>query len=61
MSDCIEDRPYIAFFQGKRKEIWAKSQWDAVQKARSELKVPKSKQGLLSVVLADATHSTGSL
>mgnify|MGYP000225762430 FL=1 len=61
MSDCIEDRPYIAFFQGKRKEIWAKSQWDAVQKARSELKVPKSKQGLLSVVLADVTHSTGSL
>lgn len=57
MSDCIEDRPYIAFFQGKRKEIWAKSQWDAVQKARSELKVP----GLLSVVLADVTHSTGSL
>ena len=40
MSDCKEDRPYIAFFQGKRKEIWAKSQWDAVQKARSELKVP---------------------
>ena len=61
MSDCIEDRPYIAFFQGKRKEIWAKSQWDAVQKARSELKVPKSKQGLLSVVLADVTHSTESL
>lgn len=61
MPDCIEDRPYIAFFQGKRKEIWAKSQWDAVQKARSELKVPKSKQGLLSVVLADVTHSTGSL
>lgn len=61
MSDCIEDRPYIAFFQGKRKEIWAKSQWDAVQKARSELKVPKSKQGLLSVVLANVTHSTGSL
>lgn len=61
MSDCVEDRPYIAFFQGKRKEIWAKSQWDAVQKARSELKVPKSKQGLLSVVLADVTHSTGSL
>ena len=61
MSDCIEDHPYIAFFQGKRKEIWAKSQWDAVQKARSELKVPKSKQGLLSVVLADVTHSTGSL
>ena len=61
MSDCIEDRPYIAFFQGKQKVIWAKSQWDAVQKARSELKVPKSKQGLLSVVLADVTHSTGSL
>lgn len=61
MSDCEEDRPYIAFFQGKRKEIWAKSQWDAVQKARSELKVSKSKQGLLSVVLADVTHSTGSL
>ena len=61
MADCVEDRPYIAFFQGKRKEIWAKSQWDAVQKARSELKVPKSKQGLLSVVLADVTHSTGSL
>lgn len=61
MSDCKEDRPYIAFFQGKRKEIWAKSQWDAVQKARSELKVPKSKTGLLAVMLADVVHDPGSL
>lgn len=43
---------YIAFFNGRQLELQAESQYAAVLKARKELKVSKSKQGLLSVVLA---------
>lgn len=43
---------YLAMYSGKKLEINdAKDKWDAVQKARKTLKVPKSKQGLLSVEL----------
>ena len=44
---------YVALFQGKRLELRAKSQWRAVEAAREALKVPKSKYGLLSVVLCE--------
>lgn len=44
---------YIAFFGSKRAEIYASSLYAAKQKAIKELKVPKSKQGLLSVTLAE--------
>ena len=57
---------YIAFYNQKEIQIEAKSQWDAVQLARKELRVPKSKIGLLSVILAakdnkPVVHSTASL
>lgn len=57
---------YIAFWGSKQYPIEAESQWKAVEKARAELKVPKSKQGLLSVVLVEVdgreiTHSTAAL
>ncbi len=44
---------YIAFYQGNQKEVFADSIWQAKQKAIAELSVPKKKQGLLSVVLAE--------
>ena len=57
---------YIAIFNQKEIKIKTDSNWDAVQLARIELKVPKSKTGLLSVVLVakgdnPVTHSTASL
>ncbi len=57
---------YIAIFNQKEIQIQADSQWDAVQLARIELKIPKSKTGLLSVVLVakdtnPVVHSTASL
>lgn len=57
---------YKAFYNRKEIEIKAESQWDAVQLARKEIKVPKSKVGLLSVMLVaiddkPITHSTASV
>ena len=43
---------YIAFFNGRQLELQADSQYAAVLMARKELKVSKSKEGLLAVVLA---------
>jgi hypothetical protein len=54
-------RPYVALYKGKRAELWATSLLEAKQMAIEELKVPKSKTGLLAVILADVTHDTGSL
>ena len=44
---------YICMFLGKRVEVLANDLWQAKQKAISALNVPKSKQGLLSIVLAE--------
>jgi len=44
---------YICMFLGKRVEVIANDLWQAKQKAISALNVPKSKQGLLSIVLAE--------
>jgi hypothetical protein len=57
---------YIAFYQGNQKEVFADSIWQAKQKAIAELSVPKKKQGLLSVVLAQVdnnqfTHNASSI
>lgn len=57
---------YKAFYNQKEIQIQADSQWDAVQLARKELKVPKSKFGLLSVILVakdnkPVVHSTASI
>ena len=43
---------YIAFFNGRELKVQADSMYAAVLMARKELKVSKSKQGLLAVVLA---------
>ena len=43
---------YIAFFNGRRLELQADSMYAAVLMARKELKVSKSREGLLAVVLA---------
>ena len=56
---------YIAMYNQKEIQIQAASQWDASLQARIELKVPKSKIGLLSVLLVakentPVTHSTTS-
>lgn len=43
---------YIAIFNGRQIRVKADSQYAAVLTARKELKVSKSKEGLLAVVLA---------
>jgi len=57
---------YIATCNQKELQIQANSQWKAPLLARIELKAPKSKLGLLSVMLGakgnkPITHSTASL
>ncbi len=57
---------YICMFLGKRVEVIANDLWQAKQKAIQALKVPKSKQGLLSIVLAEVegnqiTHNASSI
>jgi hypothetical protein len=46
---------YICMFLGKKVEVLANDLWQAKQKAISALNVPKSKQGLLSIVLAEVS------
>lgn len=57
---------YICIFLGKRVEVIANDLWQAKQKAIQALKVPKGKQGLLSIVLAEVegnqiTHNASSI
>lgn len=47
---------YIAFFQRKQVELYAESLYDAKLQAIAHFKVPKSKQGLLAVVLAEVDN-----
>lgn len=54
---------YIAFYGGKQHEIRAKDLYSAKLKAIADLKIPKSKQGLLAIELAElkgkqVSHST---
>jgi hypothetical protein len=49
-SDYLENGGFIAFYNNKKVNIEADSLYEAKQKAIEELKVPKSKQGLLAVV-----------
>lgn len=48
---------YIAFYSGKRIEIYAESQLAAKEEAIKKLRVPKKGLGLLSVMLAE-TNAT---
>lgn len=49
-------RPYIAFYKGIRKEVWATSSYEAQQIAAKEFKAKKSYE--VTVMLADVEHST---
>lgn len=44
---------YVCFYNSKRIELQAKDLWDAKQKAVAQFKAPRSKQHLVSVVLAE--------
>lgn len=44
---------YVAFYNNQRHELYAKSQYDAKLKAIAHFKAPKSKQHMVSVVLAE--------
>lgn len=44
---------YVAFYNSQRLEIYAKDLWDAKQQAIAAFKVPKSKQHMVSVMLAE--------
>ena len=50
LSKMFEKGGFIAIYNGKRVEIDADTLFEAKKKAIQELKVPKSKQGLLSVM-----------
>lgn len=57
---------YVVFYNGKHIDVYADTLYAAKLKAIAELKVPKSKQGLLSVILAEkdgvpVTHDGASL
>jgi hypothetical protein len=44
---------YIGFYNGKRMEIYAETSYAAYQKAIDHWKVPKTKRGMVSVVIAE--------
>lgn len=53
----LEETKFIAFFMGKKIDIEGKDLNDAKQKAITQLKVPKSKVGLLAVVSAESQRN----
>lgn len=44
---------YVCFYNGNRHEVHAKTLLDAKEKAVAHFKAPKSKQHMVSVVLAE--------
>ncbi len=58
-NQSVNEGKFYAFYDRKKYEIEASSLLDAKQKAIKQLKVPKSKVGLLSIVNADS-HDKGS-
>lgn len=55
----LSETKFYAFWNGNKIEVEGNSLWDAKQKAITQLKVPKSKVGLLAVVNA-SEHDKGS-
>ena len=49
----MEKLGYVAFYNGKQIELYASSLYDAKQKAVATFKAPKSKQHMVSVLLAE--------
>ena len=54
-------RTYVAFYKKDQTVIQASSFWEAKQKAVEYFLVPKTKQNLISVVLADKSVDTASI
>ena len=54
-------RPYIAFYQNRKIEVFAVSSYAAQQEAAKLLKVSDKKRYLITVKLADISHSTSTL
>lgn len=57
---------YIGLYNGTKVEVYADSIWEAKQKAVQLLNVPKKKEGLLSIMLAEVNgtqyvHNTSSI
>jgi hypothetical protein len=50
-------RKYIAFYNHQQFELEAESLWDAKQKAVKHFKPPKRYEHMVSVLLADVTHT----
>ncbi|MPS58838.1 MAG: hypothetical protein E2594_16970 [Pseudomonas sp.] len=44
---------YVAFYNDQRLEVYARDLWAAKQQVIEQLKVPKSKQHMVSVILAE--------
>jgi len=57
LNESINESKFFAFWNGKKFEIEGKDLWDAKQKAITQLKVPKSKVGLLAVVSAKSQEN----
>jgi len=53
----VTEGKFVAFFMGKKIDIDGKDLYDAKQKAITQLKVPKSKVGLLAVVSAESQRN----
>jgi hypothetical protein len=49
---------YVGFYNQQRVEVHAKGMWEAKEKVVRHFKVPKSKQGLVAVVLAERPDGT---
>jgi hypothetical protein len=58
-NESINESKFYAFWKDDKIEIYGNSLWDAKQKAITQLKVPKSKVGLLAIVNA-SEHDKGS-
>ena len=54
-------RPYIAFYNGRKIELWARTSYAAQECAIAKFNPPKSKRHMVHVHLADIAHATSSL
>ena len=48
---------YICFYNSKQAAITANTSFEAYQKAAEQFKVPSKKQYMITVMLADVTHT----
>lgn len=49
---------YVGFYNQQRVEVQASGMWEAKEKVIRHFKVPKSKQGLVAVMLAERDGKT---